>query len=52
LVFAGAFAPSKDSGGLGTKPRRVTATAKGDRETAEIIAKLLGGSTPGKVGGR
>jgi len=52
LVFAGSFPPSKDSGGLGTQPRRVTATVKGDREPAEIIAKLLGASTLGQVGKR
>jgi hypothetical protein len=52
LVFAGTFAPPKESGGLGTKPRRVTAVVKGDREPAEIIAKLLGASGLGQVGKR
>lgn len=50
LIFAGSFPPSKDSGGLGTLPRRVTAVVKGDREPAEFIAKVLGASTLRQVG--
>jgi hypothetical protein len=48
LVFAQTFPAAKESGGLGTKPRRVTAVIKGDREPAEIVAKLLGPSGLGK----
>jgi hypothetical protein len=52
LVFAQALPPFKESGGLGTRPRRVTATVKGDREPAELVAKLLGASSLGQVGKR
>lgn len=52
LVFAQTLAPSKESGGLGTKPRRVAAVVKGDREPAEIVAKLLGASGLNQVGKR
>jgi hypothetical protein len=48
LVFARTLAPSKQSGGLGTGPRSVSAVVTGDREPAELIAKLLGASSLGK----
>jgi hypothetical protein len=52
LVFAGTLAPAKQSGGLGTSPRSVTAVITGDRGPAELIAKLLGASSLGEVGKR
>ena len=52
VVFAQTLPPFKESGGLGTKPRRVTAVVRGDREPAEIIAKLLGAADFSQVGKR
>lgn len=50
LVFGQKLPPFKESGGIGTKPRTVTAIVKGDRQPAETIAKLLGSSGLGQVG--
>lgn len=50
LIFGQKLPSFKESGGIGTKPRLVTAIVKGDRQPAEVIAKLLGSSGLGEVG--
>lgn len=50
LVFGQKLPSSKESGGISAQPREVTATVRGDRPGAEIIAKLLGSTGLGEVG--
>lgn len=50
LVFGQKLPSFKESGGIGTKPRILTAIVTGDRQPAEIIARLLASPKLGEVG--